>query len=72
MMSSEGILSSLYELGRYNAAVVGIGVVAIILWAFYVVAGQSGGPPHLGESIPFLSNTLELSKDPEAFCARAL
>lgn len=73
IMLSEGILSSLYELVRHNAVIASIAsVVVLLLLSSHVFRRNADAPPHLPETIPFLSNTLQVSTDPKAFWARAL
>ena len=73
IMSSQGLLGSLYELARENAVVASVGGVAILLILLYslLVKRGSDGIPWLPETIPFLSNTLQVSTDTKAFWARA-
>ena len=72
MMSSEGFLSSLYELGQHNAAIAGVGIIILLLLSSRVFRRNANVPPYLPETIPFLSNTLQFSMEPAAFWARAL
>ncbi|KAK0702331.1 cytochrome P450 [Lasiosphaeris hirsuta] len=57
-----------------NVTAIGIGVAtALLLLALYfAMSTQSNDPPSLGETIPFLSNSLQMASDSKAFWARAL
>lgn len=53
-----------------------VGVI-ILVWIaasflYYQFGRDDGGPPQLGETIPFLSNTIAVVRDPLAFWDRTL
>jgi hypothetical protein len=72
-MSSPGLLSSLYELARANAIIASIGGVGLVVLLLSALLGKRGsdGIPWLPETIPYLSNTLQVSTDTKGFWARA-
>lgn len=75
-MSSQGLVKSLYDIGRDHLVLVGVAGAALVVLLLYSLlskpASKDDGPPWLPETIPFVSNTVEMSFDPPAFFARAL
>ncbi|KAK3356425.1 cytochrome P450 [Lasiosphaeria hispida] len=69
---SLGSLSGLAFL--YNATAVGIGIATALglLALYFNVGSKPNDPPRLGETIPFLSNSLQMANDLKAFWTRAL
>ncbi|KAK0657951.1 cytochrome P450 [Cercophora newfieldiana] len=61
--------------GWYNTntnTIILIGLLVLALRFIFRSSGGDGEPPKLGERIPFLSNTIEFTTNPEAFYKRAL
>lgn len=71
-MSPKAILVWLFELSRHNAAAATIVGIFVLFAVFHIFRRNPDMPPTMPETIPFLSNTLEVSMDPKAFWARAL
>ncbi|KAK3329256.1 cytochrome P450 [Apodospora peruviana] len=70
MLSNLTLSPVLKEVGWYNA--IGVLLVLFILWSVYRFNGDDGGPPRLRETIPFLSNLVDMARDTGAFWNRAL
>jgi hypothetical protein len=70
----DGILSPVVEFGRRHSTVAGIASVTLAVVATsYLFNGKktTKEPPHLPETIPFVTNSVQVVTNMRGFCSRA-
>lgn len=61
-----GKLQSLFDGDNGNITIV-VSAALILFVSYAYLRRDDGGPPWLGETIPFVSNTIQMTADPVKF-----